>query len=160
MARTAAERPINPDHPQRIIIHWAAASKTTRVEDIERWHLKRGWHGIGYHRVILYPLLPTVEKKWSDLVKLGRDDKKRGAHTLNHNKGSLGICVIGNTDYLLHPLQAEALKETCRILALRYQIEPFQIKGHRDYNKTQCPGDEIYAFLPEVRKYVEAAYRA
>ena len=35
-----------------IYIHHSASPKSTTVEQINQWHLDRGWAGIGYHFVI------------------------------------------------------------------------------------------------------------
>ncbi|WP_425484921.1 hypothetical protein [Amycolatopsis anabasis] len=36
-------------------------------------------------------------------------------------------------------------------------IKPAEIKGHRDYFDTDCPGDKLYAKLPELRRAVTIA---
>ena len=38
---------------QRIIIHHSASRGNEDAATIHRWHLSRGWAGIGYHFVIL-----------------------------------------------------------------------------------------------------------
>ncbi len=52
---------------------------------IDRWHRQRGWSGIGYHAVV------DLDGK----IYLGRDWGKTGAHTKNHNRGSLGFSYVG-----------------------------------------------------------------
>lgn len=37
--------------PTAVVLHHAEA-KTASVQDINRWHLERGWVGIGYHYYI------------------------------------------------------------------------------------------------------------
>ena len=38
----------NRTSTKRIILHHAE-SKSCTADDIHRWHLKKGWSGIGYH---------------------------------------------------------------------------------------------------------------
>lgn len=74
-----------------LIIHCSAVMpfQTSSVEQINEWHLARGWsNGCGYHYVIRRD--GTIEK--------GRPDEMVGAHCLNHNRHSLGICYEGGLD--------------------------------------------------------------
>lgn len=146
-----------------LIVHWTHSFKETSVDQIRRWHKGNGWRDIGYHRVILYPS-PAQEEEgdWSQIVKAGRainddpflEENERGAHTLYNNHDSVGLAIVGHSDYRLHRLQIKALKEASLILCTRFEIKPEEIKGHRDFNATECPGNEIYNLLPTVRKYV------
>jgi hypothetical protein len=137
---------------KKIIVHWSASGKYTSVEDIRRWHLKRGWRDIGYHRVILYP---GIETKWSELVKQGRalnndiylEDFEVGAHTQGFNRDSVAVCVIGNVDYKLHDLQKEALVQTLNTLVYRFKLTKKDVFGHRDFQINECPGSEIYKIV-------------
>lgn len=141
----------------KIIVHWSASAKETTVDMIRAWHKANGWINIGYHRIILHPM--SIDEismlKWSDLVKEGRpinddawlEDWERGAHTLYQNHNSVGVCVVGDPTYKLHPLQVEALKNTLDILVERFRLTKEDVKGHRDYMATNCPGDEIYTLL-------------
>ncbi|MEV8607806.1 hypothetical protein AB0383_07670 [Amycolatopsis sp. NPDC051373] len=36
----------------------------------------------------------------------------------------------------------------------QYGIPVEEIKGHRDYYNTECPGDKLYAKLPQLRAEV------
>lgn len=151
----------------KIIVHWSASPKNTTVDLIKAWHLARGYKDIGYHRVILHP--DSIEEisilKWSDLVKKGRpfnddtflEDWEKGAHTLYQNHDSVGVCVIGSPQYALHPLQREALDWTLSILTQRFSLAPRDVYAHKDFNATECPGNEICDALGEwKRKAVRA----
>ena len=74
----------------KIIVHCSATQENRDLDaaEINRWHLKRGWKGIGYHYVVL--LDGTIE--------YGRNIYEQGAHVKNHNKGSIGICYIGGVE--------------------------------------------------------------
>lgn len=58
-----------------IIIHCSAVrpSQTSSAQQIDSWHRKRGWSGIGYHYVV----------RRDGTVERGRPEAKVGAHCLN-----------------------------------------------------------------------------
>jgi len=146
-----------------LINHWSDTSPQSTVSDIRHIHLSKGWRDIGYHRVILHPdsrdfkVRPT---RWDQLVKLGRsldedlyiEQNEIGAHTLYHNANSVGICTIGSPRYDLDPLQATAIAMVNAILADRFELRlKDALMGHRDFNATQCPGDEIYQLIKHLK---------
>lgn len=150
---------------KHLINHWSVTSKHVRVADIRRMHLVRGWRDIGYHRIILHPesselLTKRDELQWWDLVKQGRslnedlfiEQHEVGAHTLYQNRDSIGICTVGHPDYPLHPLQEKAIIQTNLTLLERFQLKPKSVYGHREFNPTQCPGDEIFKVLKTIRR--------
>ena len=114
---------------EAIVLHHAAA-KTASPEDVHAWHIQNGWAGIGYH---LY-----VRKDGS--VHAGRPLWASGAHTLNFNGRTLGICCEGNYDVErdMPPAQLQALRGA--IAYLRELYPDAVVKCHRDYNATACPG--------------------
>lgn len=129
-----------------IINHWSNSGPNTTVDMIRDWHVRgNGWADIGYHRIILYP--QGHEKYWWELVKLGRPVENVGAHTLGHNTGSFGICTVGKPGLDLHPLQIVAIIKTNKVIQKRYNIHSTKIKCHRDFNATQCPGDQIEGII-------------
>lgn len=144
-------------HWDGIIVHWSASGPYTTVSQITSWHKGRGWSDIGYHRVIVNPLL--YAKKYQiedlmpgDLIKLGRkldndleaEWDERGAHTKGKNSSHIGVCVIGGPKSTIHPLQFEALHLTLEIFCKRYRISPGNVFGHQDFNDTLCPGPDLY----------------
>jgi len=130
-----------------IVLHHAAA-KTAAPEDVHRWHLNNGWAGFGYH---LY-----IRKDGS--VHRGRPIWASGAHTLNFNSTTLGVCCEGNynEETVMPVAQLQALRE---VLAYLKQLYPAaSIKCHRDYNATACPGK--WFPLGEVLKFETAGETA
>lgn len=128
-----------------IVLHHAAI-KTASAEDIHRAHLQRDngtWAGIGYH---LY-----IRKDGS--VHEGRPLWASGAHVLNHNYHTVGVCVEGNYDVetVMPAAQLNAVREALRYLKGLYPNAA--IKCHRDMQATACPGR--YYPLAEVLKYNE-----
>lgn len=115
-----------------IVIHCSATKegKSYNAEDINKWHLARGFKGIGYHFVI----------KLDGTIELGRPLNKVGAHVANANTGTIGICYIGGLDSngkpkdTRTPEQKKALVEL--VDALKSNITTINsVKGHRDYSK-------------------------
>ena len=120
-----------------IIIHCSAVrpSQTSSAQQIDSWHRKRGWSGIGYHYVV----------RRDGTVERGRPEAKVGAHCLNHNRHSIGVCYEGGLDKNGHPAdtrteaQKITLEELLYSLALDYPDAT--ILGHRDLPgvKKECP---------------------
>lgn len=74
----------------KIILHCSATKEgqSFTVKDIDSWHRQRGFKSVGYHYVVL--LDGTIQE--------GRKESEIGAHCLNHNRNSIGICYIGGLD--------------------------------------------------------------
>jgi len=102
--------------------------------DIHEWHQQKGWDGIGYHHVI------TRDGR----DECGRPEYWTGAHCKGHNRGSIGICLVGRdsfTDTQYHKLSQ-------LLLELTHRYGELNIKGHceLDPGKT-CPNQEVMAFI-------------
>ena len=122
-----------------IIIHCAATPEGRHftVEDIDKWHKARGFKGIGYHYVIY--LDGSVHK--------GRDESAVGAHCLQHNSRSIGVCYIGGCERgtgsklipkdTRTPEQKGALLNLLKELKERYPSAT--IHGHYEFANKACP---------------------
>lgn len=136
-----SSRPVN-----EIILHCSAtkAGKDFHASDIRRWHLERGFNDIGYHFVVR--LDGTVEQ--------GRDINRVGAHCLNHNRRSIGICYVGGLDSAGRPADtrtaAQRLALPALIRRLRRHHPKASIHGHREFAAKACPcfNAAEYASLP------------
>lgn len=121
-----------------LVLHHAAAVQCT-VEDVHRWHLARGWLGIGYQYFV---------RKDGSIWK-GRDEGAVGAHSEGYNDRSIGICAEGDFEQeTMSAAQQRAITDLVRWLLARYP--GVAVKGHGDLNNTLCPGrhypfDEIVA---------------
>ena len=73
-----------------IIIHCSATpeGREVTVKDITQWHIERGFKTIGYHYIIYL----------DGSIYTGRSEEEVGAHCLNHNSNSIGICYVGGMD--------------------------------------------------------------
>ena len=119
-----------------IIIHCSATpeGKDYTVQDIDRWHKARGWKGIGYHYVIYR----------DGSIHKGRPEEQVGAHCLNHNKHSIGICYIGGTtadNKNAKDTRTEAQKRSLRALLveLKQSYPRALIMGHNVFANKACP---------------------
>ncbi len=111
-----------------------------KVAEIRRWHVQqRGWRDIGYHWVI----------DRDGAVAPGRAETEIGAHVEGHNRGTIGICLIGgygaNADDQFEsnftPAQAAAVMRLIGEIKRRTAIQ--KVSGHNDYAAKACPGFQV-----------------
>ena len=114
-----------------IVIHCSAVrpDQTSSAADIDSWHRDRGFKfGIGYHYVI----------RRNGEIESGRPEWMVGAHCLNHNCHSIGVCYEGGLDIRGQPAdtRTEAQKQTMRRLLeeLHERYPRAVIVGHHDLN--------------------------
>lgn len=124
-----------------IIIHCSATpeGKHFTARDIDGWHRKQGWAGIGYHFVVL--LDGTVE--------VGRPLNKAGAHVAGRNTGTIGVCYIGGVAAdgrtpkdTRTPEQKAALLGLCTGLIQKHPTIKI-VSGHNQYAKKACPSFDV-----------------
>uniref|UniRef100_UPI003B97F95D N-acetylmuramoyl-L-alanine amidase n=1 Tax=Vibrio kanaloae TaxID=170673 RepID=UPI003B97F95D len=121
-----------------ITVHCSATppEQDVHVADIRRWHKKRGWRDVGYHFVI---------RRNGD-VELGRPLSQTGAHVKGHNKGNIGVCMVGGCNYEQQPednftlAQRKALFGLVAALQEQFLISDENVKGHKDWGVNKaCP---------------------
>lgn len=120
-----------------IIIHCSAVKpdQESSAAQIDTWHRNRGWKlGIGYHYVV----------RRNGEIELGRPEYMVGAHCLNHNTHSIGVCYEGGLDARGQPAdtrtaeQKASLRRLLEDLHRRYPCA--LIVGHHDLDpKKACP---------------------
>lgn len=116
------------NNPRMIILHHAAATRCS-IEDIHQWHLNNGRSGCGYHYFI----------RKDGRIYVGRNEKALGAHCINYNAISLGVCLEGDFGKeKVGEVQYRALVKLSRYLFNKYGIN--KIHGHGELNTTSCPG--------------------
>ena len=120
-----------------VIIHCSAVKpdQLSSAAQIDSWHRQRGYHlGIGYHYVI---------RRNGD-IEPGRPEWMVGAHCLNHNKYSIGVCYEGGLDARGQPADTRTAEQKS---AMRNLLEDLHkrhpravIVGHRDLSHDRdCP---------------------
>lgn len=111
-----------------IVLHHASASVCDAIT-IDRWHKQNGWSGIGYHFVV----------RKNGTVEEGRPIDTTGAHCLNHNNHTIGICFEGDFEKEdMHNKQKQAGIELIAYIKKKYGNIP--VKKHKDFMATDCPG--------------------
>ena len=122
-----------------IAIH-CSASPQGRGDDastIDRWHLEKGWSGIGYHYIILED--GTILKgRWVD---------NSGAHIKGNNATTIAICRIGGLGKDGKTIrdatfeQINSIRLLSHLLVEMYELDISDIKGHNEYPGVQkdCP---------------------
>ena len=137
----------------KIILHCSATreGRNYDVEEIRRWHLRRGWSDIGYHYLI--HLDGTIET--------GRPIEKMGAHTVGQNRNSIGICYVGgveatrNSKGKFKPKDTRTPEQKDSLIVLMHHLiytynHNMTIHGHNEYANKACPSfnvQEEYANL-------------
>ena len=120
-----------------IVVHCSAVKpdQSSSAAQIDSWHRQRGFHlGIGYHYVI----------RRDGTIEPGRPEWMVGAHCLNHNAHSIGICYEGGLDIRGQPddTRTAGQKATMRRLLeeLHQRYPRALIVGHHDLDpKKDCP---------------------
>ncbi len=125
----------------KIIVHCSATQegKDLDAAEINKWHLKRGWDGIGYHYVVLL----------NGVIEYGRSIYKQGAHVKGENEGSIGICYIGgveskrgsNGEWIAKDTRTPEQKESLLLLlkTLKKMHPEATIHGHNEFAAKSCP---------------------
>lgn len=127
-----------------LVLHHADATKCT-VQDVHKWHLNKGYSGIGYHFF--------VSKKGE--IYEGRPIESVGAHCYGFNKCSIGICAEGDfTKDIMPDIQKKAINEI--LLYLKNIYPKAEIKGHKELTATACPAPNFP--LEELKKVHKVDY--
>lgn len=136
------DTPVNNRNIDEIIVHYSATPEDENftVDQIRQIHIQRGFSDIGYHWYI--DLYGNVWK--------GRDERLTGAHCLNHNTRSIGICYCGgcpprSVKGWQHigkdtrtPAQRSALINLIKEVKRRYPKAV--VHGHNEFANKPCPG--------------------
>jgi hypothetical protein len=127
---------------------WSESKTDQQVTDeIRRWHKEeRGWKDIGYHYVI----------NRNGHIMVGRPLDKVGAHVIDHNTGTVGICLVGGRggnesnkfDNHFTAEQRAAVLKLIDDLKARFPAI-MKVSGHNEYAPKSCPCFSVPAFLAE-----------
>lgn len=132
----------NFDDIEVLIIHHSASPRSITTAAIRHWHVEgNGWSDIGYNYVI----------EGEGEVVIGRPLSLVGAHCKGHNHNSIGICVVGDNTKTKHQWsmsQIASLQDL--IFGLKLVFPGVEVKGHKDFGPTLCPGVDVQQLLNEV----------
>jgi len=124
--------------------------------DIQDFHMDtRGWIDTGQQFTNSRGGFVTEGRHRSLEILRGGTRHVQGANVGNHNSECIGIENEGlySTVDVTQALW-DSLVRLIAYIADQYDITPEFIKGHRDFNSTECPGQVLYNRLPELRTAV------
>ncbi|MBE2250148.1 MAG: N-acetylmuramoyl-L-alanine amidase [Myxococcus sp.] len=134
-------------NPYRLVVHHTASptndtfTPEARLRQTQAFHMDtRGYCDVAYNF-----LMSRDARVWE-----GRGDGVLGGHTLNQNAGNMALCVIGTyTTDTLTPQQSCALAGWMAWQSSLHGIalNRTNIKGHREWGATECPGNTLFAQL-------------
>jgi hypothetical protein len=146
-----------PDNPSQGTLEGAIQF----ARNIQEFHMDRnGWWDSGHNFLnTTAGLLLEGRRGTLDAVKQGFCIESAHAAQdlgkLANGNQSPGIENEGNfMTFEMGQKQWESLVELCAALCSSCEISPANIKGHRDFSNTDCPGDWLYDQLPRLRKQV------
>ncbi|MER7760684.1 N-acetylmuramoyl-L-alanine amidase [Streptomyces sp. NPDC097619] len=158
---------ILPTPPQKIIVHHTATANVTDYSQAQAFRLARSmqnwamderhWIDTGQHFTVSRGA-HVLEGRHGSLAALQSGTRTvESAHCGGQNTVAIGIENEG-TYSTVDPRseQYAALVELCAHLCRQYGLRAYQVYGHRDFNATQCPGDRLYALLPQLRRDIAA----
>ena len=158
---------------EHVIVHHSATyNSLTNYENVVRniylFHTQdRGWSDIGYNYLIAQD--GTIFEGRSAGSSSEANDNVQGAHFCGKNSHTMGICLLG--DYNTAEPTDTAVASLVKLTAWKLNKEGLDpegehphpanarlptIAGHRDGCATECPGDNLYARLGEIRNSVES----
>ena len=141
-------------NPGEAFIHYSDSSDAYHVNSFRKqaaairsfqdYHMDtHGWSDIGYHYVVCQPAFPLMRAR----VFACRNTTYVPAAQLNHNTGTVAICVLAGPKNRLYRNTRYVLEE---LLKLHRSVKV--VGGHRDVVSTDCPGDNIYAEIPRIAR--------
>ncbi|MCM2577927.1 FG-GAP-like repeat-containing protein [Streptomyces meridianus] len=157
--------------------NYSCADSPALARGIFEYHVEtNGWNDLGYN--FLVDKCGTVFEGRAG----GVDLPVKGAHTYGFNSDSAGIAVLGDFQSGAGKPTRQALEAVARVAAWKlgqYGGDPSgevtltaagdtgvwntgdqatlkTVSGHRDGFATECPGDNLYAKLPEIRRFASS----
>jgi len=138
---------------EEIIIHCADTPNGLaryKIEEIDDWHAQNPhitrrsdsatsggiWQHVGYHYVI----------HTDGSTEPGRGLDEVGCHASDHNRQSIGICLVGTDKFT--EAQWRALRNLVRLLRA-FSLVNLRVSGHRDHSRKYCPGFDVSAWFYE-----------
>lgn len=123
-------KPRAVDSIKFFILHHSEVTASHTVEEVHRWHLNKGWAGIGYHYFI---------SKAGEIYE-GRPLDTVGAHTYGYNSNSVGVCFEG--DFNKEEMGEKQLNAGVMLLCWLKQAYPEAtiVRHGRLVKGKTCPG--------------------
>lgn len=153
--------------PTYIVVHHTAGGNSTDYSlahafsisrSIQNFHMDgRGWIDTGQQLTNSRGGFVTEGRHRSVEILDGGTRHVQGANVGNHNSEVIGIENEGLYSTVDVPQKLwNSLVQLVAYIAQSYGISPDMIRGHRDFNATECPGQVLYQRLPELKAAVRA----
>ncbi|MFI7675207.1 N-acetylmuramoyl-L-alanine amidase [Actinophytocola sp. NPDC049390] len=153
--------------PTYIVVHHTAGGNSSDLSlehafqisrSIQDFHMDgRGWVDSGQQLTNSRGGHVTEGRHRSVEVLDGGRKHVQGANVANHNSEVIGIENEGLYSTVdVTPQLWDSLVQLVAYIAQSYGISPDMIRGHRDFNATECPGEVLYRRLPELIAAVRA----
>jgi peptidoglycan hydrolase-like protein with peptidoglycan-binding domain len=127
---------VSPSARRLFVVHYSGGPADQSVRAIQDWCMDdRGFNDVDYNWLVRGTTGQIYEGRGWDVI---------GSHTKGHNTEGIGVCVISPG-----PI-SDAAKDSVRALyatAVRRAGHSLAIKGHRELDKTTCPGSMIFAWI-------------
>ena len=131
---------LDPQKVTYLVVHCSDTADDDALtgRDIHQMHLGFGWDGVGYHRIICR----------DGVIEYGRPDYWVGAHVRGFNDVSLGVCLIGRSEFT--NAQFIALENVLRTWKKAYPQA--DICGHCDFDYTDktCPNFDVANWCQKI----------
>lgn len=115
----------------------SVAEEAAKMRTIQAGHFARGFSDIGYHAVV-FP---------SGRIWLARPEWAVGAHTLNHNTGSISVSADGNYEITT---PTAAMVKAAKVAFEKLPGSSTKLYGHYQLNPTACPGAKLKPKIGEI----------
>ncbi|MGE0490475.1 MAG: peptidoglycan recognition family protein [Vulcanimicrobiota bacterium] len=139
----------------------AEGTARANMRSLQRIDFERAWDDVGVQFVISSDGV-VFEGREGSLAAARKGFTVQGAHagTKEDNSNSIGIENFGDFRKTeMPPEQWERLVELCASICYASKISPDSIVGHRDLVPTECPGNQLFSRLPELRRLVARRLR-
>lgn len=117
---------------QRVFVHCSASDNPAHdnIETMIKWHLARGFNGVGYHYFI----------SKDGTIHLGRPLNRTPAAQGGHNTGTIAICLHGLKKDKFTQAQFDSLKKLALEIDKEYHGNMrLTFHGHREVANRTCP---------------------
>jgi hypothetical protein len=178
-AQWAAKPPHNAPFeltiPRYVIIHHTDSQNPPRdpsrrtkdramvyARSIQNDHFRRGWSDSG-HNFLNTTGGFVLEGRTGTVDAIRRGNCVRSAHAAQDPgklpKGNESPGIENEGNFMTFPMgdtQWASLVALCAELCRALSIHPSNIRGHREFSNTDCPGDWLFGQLPRLRQEAAA----
>jgi len=143
---------------QITIHHTVSAAKPPfeEVKSVQRYHMQKEpdpFFDIGYHFLVDRAASIDGRDIYEGRQRQSNGVLSQGAHVAGRNQGNIGVAVLGNyEDEPFSEGQRRVLVDLLAWLCYLYSVPFSEIRAHRDFSPTSCPGRHLYTELDGIRQ--------